>query len=324
MALVPIKITNLLTKNTIAYDLGDDDRISPNVFPLFQYPASSFALQTMRVLNAYGLENLNAPRVNKVLLPILMSKLPDELLDLVPISSVEAFLDFLLQYDGNKPSWFTFSQTSCKTMKPSISLNKAMSDMSAAWPGLGVDTYRKMSWDMVRSQLPDSIRYSFEVSSMGVPDIDQLRQIDDLWTAIHRDKQTINNLNFTRTTPAGSSIVPLSAELDQSTAARLSKLEKSISRLTDSVRSLSFSPAQNNKTQNHNNFRPAGFSQASPNGGYRSPVRPHENNSGYCYYHYHYGVKARNCIKPCNFAAMNSKQAGYTYRKPIPSSQPKN
>ena len=107
--------------------------------------------------------------------------------------------------------------------------------MSAAWPGLGVATYRKMSWDMVRSQLPDSIKYNFEVSSMVVPDDAQLRQIDDLWTAIHRDKQTINNLNFnTRTTPARSSTVPLSAELDQSTADRLSKLEKSIARLTDS------------------------------------------------------------------------------------------
>ena len=123
----------------------------------------------MRVINAYGLESLNAPRINKVLLPILMSKLPDELLELVPINSVESFLDFLLQYDGSKPSWFAFSQTSCKTLKPSISLHKAVSDMASAWPGLGVATYRKMSWDMVRSKLPDSIRYSFEVSSMDVP-----------------------------------------------------------------------------------------------------------------------------------------------------------
>ena len=140
-----LKITSLLTTNTVNFDLADDDRISANVFPIFQYPASTFAIQTMRVINAYGIESLTAPKVNKVLLPILMSKLPDELLELVPITSVESFLDFLLQYDGSKPSWFAFSQTSCKTLKPSISLHKAVSDMTSAWPGLGAATYRKMS-----------------------------------------------------------------------------------------------------------------------------------------------------------------------------------
>ena len=93
-----MKISNLLTKTTNAFDLGDEDRISPNVFPLYQYPASSFALQTMRVLNAYGLESLDAPRVNKVLLPIIMSKLPDELLDITYSDiyfNLGGFLDIL-------------------------------------------------------------------------------------------------------------------------------------------------------------------------------------------------------------------------------------
>ena len=126
MALIPAKITNLLTKIDVNYDLSDDDRISSTVIPIFQYSASHFAIQTMKVINAYGIQSLAAPKVNKILLPIVMSKLPDELLELVPISSVEDFLDYLLKYDGSKPSWFAFSQTSCRTIKPSISLQKSI------------------------------------------------------------------------------------------------------------------------------------------------------------------------------------------------------
>ena len=151
MAMIPANIDQLLTRFDAAYDLADDDRISPGVFPVFEYPASHFAMQVIKVINAAGIQNFINIRVNKVLLPILMSKLPSEILELVSVDSVRIFLEYLLHYDGAKPSWFTFSQTMSKLIKPSIAVSQAVGDMSSAWPGLDPAMFRRMAWDMVRA-----------------------------------------------------------------------------------------------------------------------------------------------------------------------------
>ena len=46
---MPVNIELLLTANDAHYDLPADDRISPSLFLIFEYPTSRYAMQVIEI-----------------------------------------------------------------------------------------------------------------------------------------------------------------------------------------------------------------------------------------------------------------------------------
>jgi len=76
---------SLLTVPDASWDLAAADRISPSVVPIFEYPVGRWAQQIIKVLNAAGVQNYSAPKLSRYMVPILLSRLPNELTDIIPM-----------------------------------------------------------------------------------------------------------------------------------------------------------------------------------------------------------------------------------------------
>ena len=88
----------------------------------------------------------------------------------------------MLDFDLRRPSWNQFSAISTKEMRPSFAYIRAQNDMRTSW-----------SWDLLRCNFPESLKYNFTVSKIEIPTPDELNHIDDLWAAIQ--SQSVNNIN---------------------------------------------------------------------------------------------------------------------------------
>ena len=261
------------------------------------------------------------------MVPILLSRLPNELTDLVPCDSLENMLDFLLSYDMRRPSWHQFTAISTKEMRPSFAYVRAQNDMRTAWPGLDDDAYRKMSWDLLRCNFPESLKFNFTVSQIEIPTPDELYHIDDLWTAIQTqsaDKFSKNNCCHgnpkpTPILPPEKLLPPMDVHnlqgAEQSFMERVSLLETKIDSIIKLCSTSSFSPA------NHNYKAPTGFSTSRLSA---NEQKPYPIDHKYCFYHWRYGQNAHKCNKPCAWSYEHDKgESGTNSTKQI-TRPPKN
>ena len=71
--------------------------------------------QVSKVLLASGISMKNGgPSLDRVLIPILLSKLPADLASVVPIDSAAALAEFLQRYDGQLPGLRQFQGLTVK------------------------------------------------------------------------------------------------------------------------------------------------------------------------------------------------------------------
>ena len=168
-------------------------KVSQACLPVFEPPVSRWAQQLVKVLGAMGVPSFDGPLVTKAVLPAILTKIPIEITDLMPTDSLKSTLDFLLAYDSKKPSWQIFSGVSVKGLRPSLAYNRAISDLGAAWPGLAQDIYREMAWDLVKGNLPDQLKFNYEITRIKDPTLDQFNYIDEVWSELKdRTKREIN------------------------------------------------------------------------------------------------------------------------------------
>ena len=102
------------------WDLKDDGKISPSIIPNFLTPVYKWTSSVIRILNAVGIRNLNAPQLGIQIIPVILTRLPNEISKIIPINNLEQMLDFLLNYDKEKPSWTNFSAVNSNNSDSSV------------------------------------------------------------------------------------------------------------------------------------------------------------------------------------------------------------
>ena len=100
------------------WDLKDDGKISPSIIPTFQTPVNKWTSSVIRILNAAGIRNFNAPKLGMQIIPVILTRLPSEISEIIPINSLEQMLDFLLNYDKENPSWTSFTAVNSNNVRP--------------------------------------------------------------------------------------------------------------------------------------------------------------------------------------------------------------
>ena len=68
-----------------ACDLAVDGRISPSVIPLFDYLVTRWTISVIRTLNAAGGRNYRAPKLAMQVIPILLTRLPNDQIEIISI-----------------------------------------------------------------------------------------------------------------------------------------------------------------------------------------------------------------------------------------------
>ena len=227
------------------WDIQNDGKFSPSLIPNFETPVSKWATSIIRILNSAGVRNFDATNVGLQIIPILLNKLPRDISEIVPINSLEKMMDFLLNYDKEKPSWTNFTAVSSKNLRPTLAYLRAQFDMQSAWPGLDNSTYRKLSWDLVRNALPDTLRFNLSIAKIEIPTDEELFHIDNLWFSV-RGKESGDFKNPNIDTINVNNINTESSVMD-----KLNILIQKIDGLMTLLHANVFSPAKN--------FRSAGF-----------------------------------------------------------------
>ena len=72
-----------------ATDAPPGFRLNANLVPTFEYPASTWMRQVARVLMSLGLDQYKGKTYDRVVVPILLAKMPSELSTVAPIGSLE-------------------------------------------------------------------------------------------------------------------------------------------------------------------------------------------------------------------------------------------
>ena len=159
----------LLPKVEDTYDLPDNTAISAALIPMYEQPAARWTMQVIRVLGSMGVQHFKGPKISMSVIPLLLARLPPEVSELMPITTLQDALDYLLAYDARRPSWQIFSGVTLRGLKPSHALVRAVADLSAAWPGMKPEIYKEMGWDLVKSGLPEQLRTNLELATSVLP-----------------------------------------------------------------------------------------------------------------------------------------------------------
>ena len=327
-------VRSLTVAYNVGWDLPHDEKIPSALIPMFEYPVARWALQVIRVLNSTGVNNYMGPALSKAVIPIILTRLPSELTELVPTTNLEVLLDFLLLFDSQRPSWRTFCSVTTANHRPSIAYVKAMTEMRYAWPGLTDIAYQRMAWDLLRQQLPDQLKFNYQVASITAPTNDELANLDNLWREIRAEKDH-RSINFVGQSNERSSYIDPSMRYrassvppnygaskedpsrNDSLADRISSLETTVDRLARAFREPGFSPASKN-------FNSAGFSRAPSNAKHGLPPRSTHDKAGQCFYHAKFGSAALNCKAPCSYAADQVKVGNANSQGKGPNATAKN
>ena len=56
--------------------------------------------------------------------------------------------------------------------------------MQSAWPGLENSAYRRLSWDLVKNNLPDALKLNLSIAQIDLPSDEELLHIYKLWSSV--------------------------------------------------------------------------------------------------------------------------------------------
>ena len=117
-----------------------------------------------KVLTALGVDikGSSAP-LDRVIIPILLAKMPSELASVVPIKSVITLAEFLQRYDGQPQGLSHFQSLAIKREdRPSVACARMCDQLSDTWGMSFPETQRNgMAWDFVKMSLPVTIRFDY-------------------------------------------------------------------------------------------------------------------------------------------------------------------
>ena len=290
------------------------DAADYRLVPLFSFPAHTWTNRLRRVFASSKVQT-NDPDVSKRFVPILLHRLPNELIDLVPEDpSLEQLLTFLTDYDIDKPDAAEiFMRTDVSSYKPKVRFNHAKANFTKSMSSQSdPDTIAELAWTHVFRSLPESVKPVVSVLNIKrFPTDAQLDQVD----------RAVEHVNTTATS-AGVQVAQTVAAIAGQENTRLDRLEAAVERLITVVGESHQSrqqPTNSNTWQNRSyaprpyaqqRFQPQTNAQRSnlgPRGqqlGNRMVFQPHDNgnnNAQFCFYHATFGVRARKCQPPCNF-----------------------
>ena len=181
--------------------------------------------------------------------------------------------------------------------------------MAAAWPGLTPAVYKAMAWDIVRSSLPEAIKYNLQIVTTNTPTGEVLTAVDTLWTEIQEAglKTLTTNVKSNLTVGAVTAAPPQhNGPCCQGNCfLQGEELRKRIIALENRLKAVP--PPTRFFPQNDRGFLPSGAQGFQRNQG----------GSNYCYYHTRFGAQAKNCKPPCAWVKRNA--GGFAGQKPLTS-----
>lgn len=251
-------------------------KFSIHLLPPFSYPACDWAQQVTGIIAASGLDIKTDP-VSSIILPMLLSKIPNKLSSILPQkATLQNILIFLSKYDNPKtPTINILGEAITEPQKPSIVFShisqKLRLSMHADTPP---DTISELAWGRVFRQLPPTLQPL--VALLGVtryPSNDNFDALDTAWESV---------ASF-----AGQqSLVAKAEPTTSSSDAVLERIIKRLDSLELAVTDNACQTLKNNSNYNHNN-------------------KFNNSNSNLCFFHKRYGHNAQKCVPPCNWHRLN-------------------
>ena len=78
--------------------------IRPEIVPVFYYPAASWSRAVRHILTAANIDVADAARTQGIY-PYVLTKLPQQIIDIVPHGTLNDLLNFLSSYDAPIDTW---------------------------------------------------------------------------------------------------------------------------------------------------------------------------------------------------------------------------
>jgi hypothetical protein len=261
-----------------------------SLIPPFTYPAHSWVKKLRIIFECSDLDLTDNNVITKYL-PIIISKLPPEIIDIMPSKcSISELLNFIESYDAKQISISEIlskkaSLYDLPSVLYNISKNKFKSALSEQFSDLAID---ELAWNDVKSKLPEELRtFTIFLNVINSPSQEQLKQLDCAFNTLIKPSR---NDSIALVSQPSSSTTPLNTnnnldEIDK-LKKRIACLEKTVESLTLNINELKCSYEKNNYSVRTSN--------TSHNSNYKS-------NKQFCMYHRDFGEKAIHCVPPCNF-----------------------
>jgi hypothetical protein len=308
--------------------------------PVFSFPAHKW-VQRIRVVFTVSEIDLTDGATAKKFTPILLSRLPDELFDLVdPKLGIVQLLEIIASYDAPRKQVPGILNAPDISVRPSHQMTK-LQDQLQGVININAEGLKLLAWQAVAVHLTDSLRQFSAMQGIGdqkAPTDEQLAQLDVLW---QNSTNSVNQVSENSVTKIESHAKP-SGELHKSSESddlrnRIAILERNLvtpnnqPRQTPTFQESSTPQQQSVKPlfpssgQRNNNYPNKQFNTYPNNQNYsnRFAKTNHQNhfstnrggNNGnftqrqpqtnstnpICYYHQNFGPKARYCNLPCMF-----------------------
>ena len=287
-------------------------KINANVIPVFDYPASRWMRQVSKVLLASGISmKTGGPSLDRVLIPILLSKLPADLASVVPINSAVALAEFLQRYDGQLPGLRQFQGLTVKQdERPSIAYARMCDQVGEVWGKMPERDRGSMAWELVKGSLPPALKFDYSIAEITVPTTEQLLNMDFLYMGLKEAEISLaaSRINLVNTQNGRSTSLPATGRDTQlpfrtkfeEYEERLSSLEKLIKNALSTTQRTGFLPAQ------------AGFLQTAQDtstvpGIGTSGILASSDKNRYCFYHSRFADRALKCTPPCAYSEDKAK-----------------
>ena len=133
-----------------ATDAPPNFRLNANLVPAFGYPASTWMRQVRRVLMALWLDQYKRKTYDRLVVPILLAKMPSELSTVAPIGSLQKLSDFLCRFDSPVKGFKQIQEPAVKRDEhSSIAYAMMCEEMSETWDKLPRKELVSIAWDIV-------------------------------------------------------------------------------------------------------------------------------------------------------------------------------
>lgn len=265
-------------KQTITIDKKQSpkmDKTLATIIPVFSYPASEWAAKLKIVFEAADIK-IHDGATQKKVLPLLLSKLPSDILNIVPNhKDLDDVLDFLRSYDKTSVSLDEILRSKYTVdSKPSIYFRNLQQKVKKALPlGTSDDTIALLAWQRLLAALPTHLQAAALVLDCdAVPTNEVLKRLDKLLEQ--------NN------SCSSCAIGTIMHEEAPQSSSRPMRPQDNLSAVHAATSSQPYRPAANssynnrynnnyhtNKYNNQNSYRPHTQSQQNSNGGLAALTR---------------------------------------------------
>ena len=114
-----------------------------------------------------------------------MAKLPYEIMQLAPTSSLADSIKFLSEYDTLKKDWQSVAAVTSNTqnLRPSLAYKRETSEFTTFMGCHGdVHTIQELAWKKVTQSFPPALKLLLPILNITrMPTDAQLRQLDEAW-----------------------------------------------------------------------------------------------------------------------------------------------